>query len=115
MDGKPAHIAALFLLCCLSTFSQILLKKAAQKEHASFLRQYLNPYTLVGYLFFFIVLVTNIYLLRFIPVSVNSVVSESVPLVLSFVAGRFFFHETITVTELMGALFIIAGIILIIL
>lgn len=115
MIGKYVPIVALFLLCCLSAVSQVFLKKASQKEYMSFLLQYLTPYVFIGYGLLFFVLIANIYLLRFIPVSVSSTISESIPLILSLGTGKLFFHETITVSGLIGVLFVIAGIILVIL
>ena len=39
----------LFASVTVASFSQILLKKSAQKEHGSFLKEYLNVHVIVGY------------------------------------------------------------------
>ena len=39
----------LFLSVLIASFSQILLKKSAKKQYDSFLKEYLNPYVIIGY------------------------------------------------------------------
>ena len=115
MNGNLIHIAVLILICCISAFSQVLLKKASTKKYTTFLQQYLNPYVITGYGMFFAVLAVNIWLLRFLPVTVCSAFSESLPLVLSLVTGRIIFNEQLTKTGLAGAALVIAGILFIVL
>ena len=40
----------LFAGVLAASFSQVLLKKAAGKQHKSFLREYLNPWVIGGYM-----------------------------------------------------------------
>ena len=87
------YFAIMIFSGMLSAFSQVLLKKASMHKYESFLKQYLNPYVVCGYGLFFVVLLVNIYLLRHIPITVTSAISESLPLVLSFVTGRIFFED----------------------
>ncbi len=51
----------------------------------------------------------------FIPMTVVSPVSESLPLLLSFLTGKIFFGEAITRRKVLGAACIVAGIIIVIL
>ena len=115
MSSKYFYILILVLMCFVSAFSQVLLKKASMHKYESFFRQYINPYVVCGYGLFFVVLLVNIYLLRYIPITVTSGISESLPLVLSFVTGRIFFEESITKQKLKGGLFIIVGILVMVL
>lgn len=114
MRSSYVYIAVLILTCCISAFSQVLLKKASLREYSSFIRQYLNPYVITGYSLFFVVLAVNIYVLRFIPVSICSAFSESLPLVLSFATGKIFFGEKLTKRMLIGAVLIVTGILIIV-
>lgn len=115
MKIKCIYILLLFFMCILSSFSQVLLKKAAGKEYNSFFRQYFNFFVITGYFIYVVVLFVNIYILKFVPLSLLSSISESLPLLLSFVCGRIFFNEHITKQKVIGGCFILCGIILLIL
>ena len=102
-------------MCLLSAFSQVLLKKAAGKQYSNFLRQYLNIFVITGYFTYVVVLLVNVYILKFIPLSIMSAISESLPLLFSFISGRFFFNEKITKHKIIGGGLILCGIIMLIL
>ena len=89
------YILILLAACMVSAIAQVFLKKASQKEYGSLIRQYLNIWVVSGYAMFFAVMVLNIWLLKFIPMTVVSPVSESLPLLLSFLTGKIFFGEAI--------------------
>ena len=54
MNDRILYILILIINCFASAISQILLKKAAQKNYDSFINQYLNIYVVFGYSLFFI-------------------------------------------------------------
>ncbi|MBR5964582.1 MAG: EamA family transporter [Treponema sp.] len=114
MKKNYFYIAVLVFNCFLCAFSQVLLKKAAQKEWGSFIRQYLNAYVVLGYSLFFVVLAVNVWILRYVPVNIANPVCESLPLVISFFTGMFFFGEKLTKFKVLGALAIVAGILVVI-
>ena len=115
MVSNFIYILILVLMCFVSAFSQVLLKKASLHKYESFLQQYLNPYVICGYSLFFIVIAVNIYLLRHIPITVTSAISESLPLVLSFITGKIFFAESLSKQKIIGGILIIAGILVLVL
>ena len=115
MISNFIYILILVLMCFVSAFSQVLLKKASLHKYESFLQQYLNPYVICGYLLFFIVIVVNIFLLRHIPITVTSAISESLPLILSFITGKVFFAESFSKQKIIGGILIIAGILVLVL
>ena len=115
MKNNSLYILLLVFMCLLSAFSQVLLKKAAGKQYSNFLRQYLNIFVITGYFTYVVVLLVNVYILKFIPLSIMSGISESLPLLLSFISGRIFFDEKITKYKIIGGVFILCGIILLIL
>ena len=88
---------------------------SASKEHSSFWRQYLNVRVIIAYMMYILVVVLNIFLLRYIPLVVAMPINGTLPFILSIFFGRIFFHEKITARKIVGSLLIIAGIITIVL
>lgn len=114
MSSKIIYILLLVGNCIISAISQILLKKAALKEYTSFIRQYLNINVIFAYALFFAVVILNTYILKFLPLTVVNPLSESLPYVFSIVSGGIFFSEKITLRKIIGALFIITGILVVV-
>lgn len=92
-----------------ASFSQVLLKKAAGKQHKSFLREYLNPWVIGGYMLLLGSTVLNISGLRGLSF-MNGPVMESFGYVLVLFLSRFFFGEKITIRKLAGVGCILAGV-----
>ena len=93
----------------VASFSQILLKKSAQKTYASILREYLNVYVIVGY--GMMVLSTLLTVAGYTGVEYkNGAVIESLGFVLVMFLSRFFFGEKITKKKLLGNSLILLGI-----
>lgn len=112
-ESKWIFILILVANCFLSAFSQVLLKKAALKNENYFVRQYLNPYVLLGYALFFVVLCVNVFLLKHLPLLVLNPVAEALPIALSFVAGGLFFGENLSKRKICGGILIVAGIVVV--
>lgn len=91
-----------------ASFSQVLLKKGAAKGYSTFLREYLNPYVLGGYLLLVGSTVLNILGLRGLSF-LNGPVMESFGYVFVLFLGRLFFGERITGRKLAGVGCILAG------
>ena len=106
---KSMYILILLANCVISAFSQILLKKASLKSYGSTVRQYLNALVILGYGLFFVVLALNVWLLRFLPLSVLNPVAETLPILLSFASGRLLFGEQITIWKLLSGALVVAG------
>ena len=100
----------LFAGVLAASFSQVLLKKAARKQHKSFLREYLNPWVICGYMLLLGSTVFNISGLRGLSF-MNGPVIESFGYVLVLFLGRLFFGEKITIRKLAGVGCILAGVI----
>ena len=100
----------LFAGVLAASFSQVLLKKAAGKQHKSFLREYLNPWVICGYMLLLGSTVFNISGLRGLSF-MNGPVIESFGSVLVLFLSRFFFGEKITIRKLAGVGCILAGVI----
>ena len=54
------HLLILILSVVVASFSQILLKKSAQKTYRSIICEYLNPYVICGYGMMFLSIGTNL-------------------------------------------------------
>lgn len=103
----------LIINCIISAYSQILLKKAARREYSSFVFQYLNMYVISSYLFFFLVIIINVFLLRYLPISIVNPIAEVLPIIFSFISGIIFFEEKLSKVKILGITVIIAGLFII--
>ncbi len=100
----------LFLLAgvAAASFSQVLLKKGSMGEYSSFLREYLNPWVIGGYLLLLVCTVLNLCGLRGLSYLSGPVI-ESFGYIFVLLLGRFFFGERITGRKLAGVGCILAG------
>ena len=100
----------LFAGVLAASFSQVLLKKAACRQYGSFIREYLNPYVISGYILLVGSTILNVSGLRGLSF-MNGPVIESFGYVLVLFLSRFFFGEKITIRKLAGVGCILAGVI----
>lgn len=95
----------------IAASSQMLLKKSANKEHSSFIKEYLNPYVIIGYGLLVLSMVICIVCYGDDKLGyMGTVVMEPVNYVLVMIMSRFIFWEKITSKKVIGALLIIGGI-----
>ncbi len=103
------HVWILILSVLIASFSQILLKKSAEKTYDSFLKEYLNPYVILGYGMMFVSMFLTIIAyagMEFTGVQIVEATGYIMVLILSY----FFFHEKISKRKVLGMLFVFAGI-----
>ena len=94
------HLLILILSVVVASFSQILLKKSAQKTYRSIIYEYLNPYVIVGY--GMMVLSTLLTVGGYAGLEYkNGAVIESLGFVLVMVLSRLVFGEKITKKKLL--------------
>lgn len=94
----------------ISSLSQVMLKKSAQKTYPSKLREYLNPLVIIAYSMFFGCTLLGMYALKAVPLSMSPILEASGYIfvaVLSFI----FFKEKLTKKQLVGMALIIGGIV----
>jgi len=94
----------------IASFAQVLLKKSATEEHASFLREYLNWKVIAGYAIMFAGMFINIYVYSRGVEYKNGPVMESIGNIWVVLLSFFFFGEPITKKKVLGNILIIAGI-----
>ena len=107
-------ILVLLLNALVSSFSQVLLKKSAIKNNGDMISQYINPYVIISYILFLVVLFVNIFAMRFINMSVVSVFSEAVSIVFTLFMCHVFLNERLSTIKLLSMVLIIIGVILIV-
>jgi drug/metabolite transporter (DMT)-like permease len=88
-----------------------LLKKSAEKKYNSKIREYLNPYVIIGYGLFFGCTLLSMFALKVVPLSAAPVL-ESFGYVFVAVLGFFFLREKLTKRQLLSSVLIVLGILI---
>lgn len=99
-----------FVSLMISSFSQILLKKAAMKQYDSFIKEYVNPYVISAYAMFALSLLITTICYGGLPFKLVPLL-ESLGYVIVMVLALLFFGEKITKRKLLGTICILAGIV----
>ena len=95
----------------ISSVSQIILKKSAQKEYSNKIREYLNARVIFAYIIFFGATLCSIWAYTVIPLSLGPIL-ESAGYVFVAVLSWLFIKEKITKKKMLGLSIIIIGIII---
>ncbi|MBN2618550.1 MAG: EamA family transporter [Spirochaetales bacterium] len=95
----------------VASISQVLLKKSANNTHSSFIREYLNPYVIIGYFLFFASTILAILGYKHLPLKFGPVL-ESLGYVFILILSIIFFNEKIGKNKIIGTLLIVLGIII---
>ena len=110
-------MSELFIYSCImvlsvfiSSISQVMLKKSAQKTYPSRIREYLNPLVIIAYALFFGCTFISMYALKVVPLSFSPIL-ESTGYIFITVLSYIFFKEKLTKRQCAGMLLIGAGII----
>ena len=103
------YILLLLLSVVIASFSQILLKKSAKKEYNSIIKEYLNPYVIIGYGMMVLSTITTILAYRGVEYK-NGPVIESSGYVLVMFLSYMFFKEKITRKKVIGNILVLIGI-----
>ncbi len=111
MSELAIHLCIMVVSVFISSVSQVMLKKSAQKKYPSKIREYLNPVVIIAYALFFGCTLITMYALRVVPLSTWPVIEASGYIfvaVLSFI----FLKEKLSKRQLAGMAIIVAGIII---
>ena len=103
------YVAILFLSVIISAYSQILLKKSANKTYSKRIFEYLNPYVLTGYFIFFIAILLDMIGLKKVPVSFIPVI-ESSSYIFIIIFSRIFLKEKFNSKKIFAICMIICGV-----
>lgn len=94
----------------ISSISQILLKKSANKEHGSFIKEYLNPIVIISYIIFFLATLMSVFAYKGIPLSMGAILDSS-GYVFVTILSAIFLKEKPTIKKIIALLIIITGIV----
>ncbi|WP_036977713.1 EamA family transporter [Pseudobutyrivibrio sp. MD2005] len=95
----------------IASVSQIVLKKAAEKEYPSKIAEYLNPMVMGAYVFFFGASLCSMLGYRAVPLSIGPIL-EATGYIWVAILGKIFLGEKISKKKGLGLVVIIAGIII---
>lgn len=110
-DTMVLIFSGVFLCSVLiSSISQILLKKSADRTYDSRLKEYLNPLVIVAYIMFFCSMMITMYCYRYVDVSAGPIF-ESAGYVFVGILGFIFLKEKFTVKKTIGMVLILLGIV----
>lgn len=110
MSNNPYYWGVV-LTALASAISQILLNISARKIYKNKISEYLNKWVISSYAILAIVLVTNVYLLRFMNLKEENAVAASTYVFVLFLS-RFILKEHITWKKVCGNILIIIGILI---
>lgn len=102
----------LFLLATLiGSLSQILLKKAAQRQYPNRLREYLNPLVISAYFLFFTGSTMVVFAYRGVALSLGPVL-EATGYIHVALLSALFLREKLTAKKILGNALIVLGIVI---
>ena len=95
MSRLEISVCILLFSVFISSVSQILLKKAADRTYESSLKEYLNPLVIGAYGMFFCSVILTMLVLKYVPLSMSPIL-ESTGYIFVSVMGYFFLKEKFT-------------------
>ena len=110
MSELAIYSCIMVLGTLISAFSQVLLKKSAQKQYDSKVKELLNPMVIIAYIMFFGCTVLSIFCLKVVPLSMAPIL-ESASYIFVAVLGYLFFKEKLSKKQIMGIALIVAGVV----
>lgn len=111
MSSLGISVCHLLLSVFISSVSQIILKKAADKTYESTLKEYMNPMVIGAYGLFFCSVILTMLALKHVPLSMSPIL-ESTGYIFVSVMGYIFLKERFSRRKLMGFALILAGIVI---
>ena len=110
MSKLTGAICLLLVSVFISSVSQILLKKAADRTYENHLREYLNPLVIFSYGKIFWSVILTMLALKKVPLSMQPIL-ESTGYIFVAVMGYIFLKERLSKRKLVGIALILVGII----
>lgn len=103
------YVCLMIISVVIAAFSQILLKKSAQKKYDSIIKEYVNPYVISGYIM--LAVSTAITMLAYRGMEYkNGPIIESLGYILVMFLSLIFLKEAIAKKKVLGNLIILLGI-----
>ena len=111
MNDKLLFTLILLLGFLVSAIAQILLKKSAQKEYDSRIKEYLNPYVIISYAIFFGATLCTVIAYKKVDLSFGPILGTTEYIFVA-VLSRIILKEHISAKKVVGLCVIIAGIVI---
>lgn len=111
MNNIGIAAAVLLTSVFISSVSQILLKKAADRTYESTLKEYLNPLVIFAYGMFFCSVILTMLALKYLPLSMSPIL-ESTGYIFVSVLGWIFLGERFSRRKVLGFVLILGGIVI---
>ena len=109
MSNLTIAVCVLLTSVFISSVSQVLLKKAADRTYKDKLSEYLNPLVIGAYAMFFASVILTMLALKYVPLSMSPIL-ESTGYIFVSVLGYFFLKERFSRRKVLGFCLILAGI-----
>lgn len=94
----------------ISSVSQTMLKKSADKKYENIIKEYMNPVVVIAYAMFFLSTILTTLSYKNVPLSLGAVIEASGYIFVA-VLGYFFLHEKIGKRKTLGLAIILIGIV----
>lgn len=111
MNNSIYFIALMVFAVFISSVSQIILKKSANKTYKNIFYEYFNAPVIISYTVFVLATLINVVCLRWVPLSYAPII-ESTGYIFILMLGKIFLKEKISKQKLFGVGIIILGIII---
>lgn len=111
MSNLGIAVCILLISVFISSVSQVLLKKAADRTYSSGIREYLNPLVIIAYVMFFGSVILTMLALKTVPLSMSPIL-ESTGYIFVSLLGYLFLKERFSRRKILGICLILAGVLL---
>lgn len=111
MNNLGIAVCILLISVFISSVSQVLLKKAADRTYSSGIREYLNPLVIIAYVMFFGSVILTMLALKTVPLSMSPIL-ESTGYIFVSLLGYLFLKERFSRRKILGICLILAGVLL---
>ena len=105
------YIVIFIISVCISSISQILLKKSAGIQRENKIKEYINIYVITGYGLLFLSTLLTMIAYKKINLSVG-VVIEAIVYIIVAILSYFFLKERFTKNKIVGIFLIIIGVVI---
>jgi len=95
----------------ISSVSQIMLKKSANKSYENKLKEYMNPWVIIAYGLFFGATLVTVVAYKYVPLSLGPILESSGYFFVT-ILGMIFLKEKVGKKKALGLLIILAGIVI---
>lgn len=109
MNNKILYAAVFLISVLISSVSQIMLKKSANKTYDSKIKEYLNFPVIFAYGLFFMSSLLTVFAYKYIPLSMGPIM-EATGYIWVSVLGYLILKEKMTGKKIFGLCIIVAGI-----